>query len=219
MTEHTGMGDELSPFADIVEALRHLAKGGAGPVNAICAKAANAIEAYRKTTGAHLDQKLAAALTRSADPNAGSIAGACTLTDEQIAAMRPADPLPGEKGELPARLRAWPFESGDPVNAETSFALIKEAADEIERLRSERDGYKAGFNLKSEECARLSEQLVKARAALRPFVSKMQAMEDDYRKRGGDPDIFPDTHPSFNVEAHVLPIGIWRAARAALTDD
>ena len=35
------------------------------------------------------------------------------------------------------RLRAWPFESGNPINAETSFALIAEACAEIDRLRAQ----------------------------------------------------------------------------------
>jgi hypothetical protein len=57
-----------------------------------------------------------------------------------------------------------------------------------------------------------------ARAALEPFVAKMQKVEDQYRKRGGDPDSFPNTHPSFDISAdsRELPLGVWRCARSAL---
>lgn len=45
-------------------------------------------------------------------------------------------------------------------------AELTGAADEIEKLRNERDGYKAGFDLKSAEVARLTEQLVSVKKAL-----------------------------------------------------
>ena len=54
-------------------------------------------------------------------------------------------------------------------------------------------------------------------SALIPFVAKMQKVEDQYRKRGGNPDSFPDTHPSFDIIADKLelPLGVWRRARSA----
>jgi hypothetical protein len=60
--------------------------------------------------------------------------------------------------------------------------------------------------------------LEEARGALEVFVAKMQKVEDQYRKRGGNPDAFPDTHPSFDISAdsRELPLGAWRRARTAL---
>ena len=60
--------------------------------------------------------------------------------------------------------------------------------------------------------------LEEARGALEAFVAKMQKVEDRYRKRGGNPDAFPDTHPSFDISAgsRELPLGAWRRARTAL---
>ena len=65
--------------------------------------------------------------------------------------------------------------------------------------------------------ATLTAALVEARGALEAFVAKMQKVEDRYRKRGGNPDAFPDTHPSFDISAdsRELPLGAWRRARTA----
>ena len=56
------------------------------------------------------------------------------------------------------------------------------------------------------------------REALEPFAALLNAVEARYRARGGDPDAFPDTHPSFGVDAYDLPIGAYRRARAALSE-
>ncbi len=66
--------------------------------------------------------------------------------------------------------------------------------------------------------ATLTAALEEARGALKPFVAKMKKVEDQYRKRGGNPDAFPDTHPSFDISAdsRELPLGAWRRARTAL---
>lgn len=45
-----------------------------------------------------------------------------------------------------------------------------EAADEIERLRNERDGYKAGFNLKSAEVAKLCLRVAQLEESNRIYV-------------------------------------------------
>jgi hypothetical protein len=60
-------------------------------------------------------------------------------------------------------------------------------------------------------------QLASARKALEPFAAKFDAVDALYRKRGGNPDVFKDAHPSFDVKAEELRIGVWRAAKAALT--
>lgn len=52
--------------------------------------------------------------------------------------------------------------------------------------------------------------------ALRPFVKLADERDERYRKRGGDPDSFPDTHPAFDISATALPCGVWRKARSAL---
>lgn len=54
------------------------------------------------------------------------------------------------------------------------------------------------------------------RAALEPFVQLADARDARYRKRGGKPESFPDTHPSYDIAAGELKVGVWRAARAAL---
>ncbi len=54
-------------YGDLVAMLRHLASGGAGPVNEICTKAGDAIVAYRKTTGAALDKELAQRIEQRED--------------------------------------------------------------------------------------------------------------------------------------------------------
>lgn len=67
--------------------------------------------------------------------------------------------------------------------------------------------------------AALKEEIARLREALRPFVAKMQAVEDKYRKRGGNPDGFPDNHPSFGIAADELRMGVWRAARSAISEE
>jgi hypothetical protein len=54
-----------------------------------------------------------------------------------------------------------------------------------------------------------------AREALKPFVELFAKREAIYRKRGGYPESFPDEHPSFDIDARELPLGIWRKAQAA----
>ena len=54
--------------------------------------------------------------------------------------------------------------------------------------------------------------------ALEPFVALANARDANYRKRGGNPDTFPDSHPSYDIDADKrdLPMGAWLRARAAL---
>ena len=63
---------------------------------------------------------------------------------------------------------------------------------------------------------KLEAELDRARKALEPFVAKLDAIEAQYRKRGGNPDKFHDDHPAFAVRANEIPMGIWRRAKAAL---
>lgn len=56
------------------------------------------------------------------------------------------------------------------------------AGREIKRLRSERDGYKSGFDLKSAEVAKLREQLETERESLISAVNQMLAAEVEARK-------------------------------------
>ena len=67
------------------------------------------------------------------------------------------------------------------------------------------------------EVEALEGKVATLRDAVGPFVAKMQKVEDQYRKRGGNPDAFPDTHPSFDISAdsRELPLGVWRRARTA----
>jgi hypothetical protein len=55
-------------------------------------------------------------------------------------------------------------------------------------------------------------------AALEPFVALADKRDARYRKRGGNPDSFPDAHPSYDISAEKLelPMGAFRRARAAL---
>ena len=53
-------------------------------------------------------------------------------------------------------------------------------------------------------------------AALKPFVELADKRNAIYRKRGGNSDAFPDTHPAYDIKAEELRLGIWRQARAAL---
>lgn len=61
--------------------------------------------------------------------------------------------------------------------------------------------------------------LRKAAEALEPFVALADKKDAIYRQRGGRPDSFPDTHPSYDISAdsRVLPMGPWRKARTALS--
>lgn len=52
--------------------------------------------------------------------------------------------------------------------------------------------------------------------ALQPFAAICGRAEELYRKRGGNPDSFPDSHPSLVVGPRDLTLGDWRKARAAL---
>ena len=56
------------------------------------------------------------------------------------------------------------------------------------------------------------------RKALKPFVALADKRDAHYRRRGGNCDKFPDAHPSYDIDAgkRELPMGVWRAARAAL---
>ena len=54
-------------------------------------------------------------------------------------------------------------------------------------------------------------------SVLEPFTSKMERVEAAYRRRGGNPDTFGDKHPSFDVTAEELPLGVWRALRGSVT--
>lgn len=51
--------------------------------------------------------------------------------------------------------------------------------------------------------------------ALRPFVELYEKVDERYRKRGGNPDVFKDTHPFSDIPAGDLPMGVWRRAQAA----
>jgi len=56
------------------------------------------------------------------------------------------------------------------------------------------------------------------RKAMEPFAALARKRDDHYRRRGGNPDAFPDTHPSYDIDAEKreLPMGVWRRALAAL---
>ena len=54
------------------------------------------------------------------------------------------------------------------------------------------------------------------REALRPFVELADARDAAYRKRGGNMDDFPDTHPAYDISAYDLKLGVFRKARALL---
>ena len=62
-------------------------------------------------------------------------------------------------------------------------------------------------------CAR--EQLAAMKASVQPFIDLLNTREERYRKRGGDLNIFPDTHPAFDVAADDFNLGAWRALRDA----
>jgi hypothetical protein len=53
--------------------------------------------------------------------------------------------------------------------------------------------------------------------ALAPFVALSDKRDEHYRKRGGVTARFPDKHPAYDITAEQLPLGVWRAARAALS--
>jgi hypothetical protein len=56
-----------------------------------------------------------------------------------------------------------------------------------------------------------------AMEALEPFVALSDKRDEHYRKRGGVTARFPDKHPAYDITAEQLPLGVWRAARAALS--
>jgi hypothetical protein len=97
--------------------------------------------------------------------------------------------------------------------------LIDAAIEEISGLREANHHYRDSAARDEKEIASLRDRLASARKALEPFAAKFDAVDALYRKRGGNPDVFKDAHPSFDVKAEELRIGVWRAAKAALTDD
>lgn len=68
------------------------------------------------------------------------------------------------------------------------------------------------------ELSALKKQVEELTKALEPFVALADKRDAHYRRRGGNCDNFPDTHPSYDIDAgkRELPMGAWRAARAAL---
>lgn len=56
----------------------------------------------------------------------------------------------------------------------------------------------------------LSAHLAEVRAAIGPFVRLHKKQDEIYRRRGGNPDAFPDTHPAYDISARELPVGVWR---------
>jgi hypothetical protein len=63
---------------------------------------------------------------------------------------------------------------------------------------------------------RLHARIAGLEEALRPYVQFADRVEEKYRKHGGNPDTFPDTHPFADIRANEIPTGVWRNARAAL---
>ena len=66
------------------------------------------------------------------------------------------------------------------------------------------------------ELLALSADWRKRGEALEPFVDLANKRDAIYRKRGGNGDSFPDTHPAYDIKAEELRLGVWRQARAAL---
>lgn len=68
------------------------------------------------------------------------------------------------------------------------------------------------------ELSALKKQVEELTKALEPFVALADKRDAHYRRRGGNCDNFPATHPSYDIDAgkRELPMGAWRAARAAL---
>jgi hypothetical protein len=72
------------------------------------------------------------------------------------------------------------------------------------------------LDVQAARVAELEAENAALREALEPFVKLSDERDAIYRKRGGDPDSFPDTHPSYSFEATQLPMKMWRRARATL---
>jgi len=111
--------------------------------------------------------------------------------------------------------------AADFIRQQTGVDLdwLRAAADEIDRLRAAKTAALKLADERAKEAVELRAKLASARKALEPFVKKFDTVEATYRKRGGKPESFPDTHPSFDVKAKELRIGVWRAAKSALTDE
>jgi hypothetical protein len=101
-----------------------------------------------------------------------------------------------EAGRNENRPESWTDEAGNEW-----FGLIPRAHAEL-----------------ASEYAFLRALLAEVGEGLEPFVALMQKREDHYRTRGGNPDAFPDKHPSFDIVAdkRELPLGVWRALRTLL---
>jgi len=98
-------------------------------------------------------------------------------------------------------------------------ALTKER----DEARSKRDEWQreiaTGRRLRTTHAAHAENgrvQIAALREALKPFVELADRRDDHYRKRGGNPDGFPDGHPSYDIKAETISLGVWRRARAAL---
>jgi len=68
------------------------------------------------------------------------------------------------------------------------------------------------------DMTRLSDKLETAMKAGTPFIKYSDMRDNQYRQRGGNPDSFPDKHPAYDISAHALPLGVWRALREAQAD-
>ena len=120
-----------------------------------------------------------------------------------IAAINTRTPAPaaGELAALAEDMEDAAFEHGRVVGS----------ADELRKVHeryTHREDARADFH------TALSTHLAEVRAAIGPFVRLHKKRDEIYRKRGGNQDIFPDTHPAYDISARDMPVGVWRGIAA-----
>lgn len=127
--------------------------------------------------------------------------------------MTPTPPQDGERAEalvedIAQARRTAAYWKAEHIAGNVEIERLKRQSDEVVgALHAEA----IGFRLRAEA----------AEAALAPFAKLAKDREERYRKRGGNLDIYPDSHPSFDICADhkELPLGVWRAAIAALDSE
>lgn len=165
---------------------------------------------------------------------------------QSLVARNAEPPVPSStsgRGEISDLIEKLRLACDDPMwadHVEMPKKLLRHSVDylsalkkQVEELTAERDdarryAVEARLRENQAEDRRVSESFARTKAeaevaalrkALEPFVALADKRDAHYRRRGGNCDKFPDAHPSYDIDAgkRELPMGVWRAARAALT--
>lgn len=135
---------------------------------------------------------------------------------EELTAERDAATISGWK----AAIDCVSYAAANTYGPRVDPAAVAKARDDLvqELLTASPGDYLDCCWKDAQDAIRAEAEAAALRKALKPFVALADKRDAHYRRRGGNCDNFPDTHPSYDIDAgkRELPMGVWRAARAAL---